>query len=149
MGFWSCKESHKTQLQLQFFSITHSPETQSISSWLSVNPSSGFRSCYWSVGMLHLLCAIFKEHMLFSNCLSSVSMLVVTTSLSLATSCHDRASRVEHTATHLSVSCSSSGFITGCCIKRGQDCPKGPWLVPLVRKIAPKKQVIKHNWGRM
>lgn len=105
--------------------------------------SSGFGICCWSVGM-HLLCAIFTEHTHFSNCLSSVSTLFITASLSLATSCHNKASGVEHTVTHLSVPCSSSG----CCIERGQDCPKGPRLVPPVRQIPPKKQVIEHGWGK-
>lgn len=128
MGVWSSKDrhiNHQTSV-LQHHSLFwdsghgHIVECES--------RSSGFRSRCQSAGMLHLLCAIFAEHMHFSNCLSSVSTLFITTSLSAATTCCCNAGRIGHTQGHV-FQCpapwinshhplSSSGFITGRCIER-------------------------------
>lgn len=143
MWFWSSKDRCKTHPRLQFFSIPHSSETQSMGIWLSVNPKAlalGFAADLWGC----TCCVQYSQSTCSSQTAYHVSTLFITTSLSLATSCHNKASGVEHTVTHLSVPCSSSG----CCIERGQDCPKGPWLVPPVRQIPPKKQVIEHGWGK-
>lgn len=93
--------------------------------------------------MLHLLCAIFTEHMLFSDCLSSVPILFA--SLSLDASCHNKTSRVEHTATHLAVASAGQASSLDVALREVRIAPNAPDLSHLSGNCSCKTE---HDWDR-